>query len=439
MKKQKKLKIAAYGFEKIGFDITHNNLLENDISKITSLHLDSTINLSSFDGVIIPNGIFESFKEQNNYISTYIDVYCKRDILLQKEREIINLVNKGGWVCCLVDKIIDEVSYGEYKTKSCRDTDIVKKILNSFNVKRHPFKGSATVRSTNDEFNKYIETYGVAKTILELPYNISYEYKVLAKNNDSIVGIDFLTKFIILPFHTTNFTFNNYEFLVNELSKSLVSYLQKRNNDIPEWVNDFKFNKEIELQEESNNLLEKLKKLQNNLLRYSSYKGILSQSGDHLKDTVVSLLKSFFLLNVTDVEEYKEDAIIRNTSGKEIFVIEVKGTKGGIKRKYINQLDSSRERSGIDYSVPGILIINDQMGIKSIPERHETSVAEEQISHAKTMNIILLRTIDLLFLMKHFENIENRNEQFIALCNNGGGRLVANEEEYKILTQQETS
>lgn len=149
---------------------------------------------------------------------------------------------------------------------------------------------------------------------------------------------------------------------------------------------------------------------------------------------MVDLLRSFFQLNVTDVEDFKEDAMIRNEAGEVIIVVEVKGTKGGIKRKYINQLDSNRERVGLDTATPGILIINDQMGVESVTKRQKTSVAEEQIAHSKNMNIILLRTIDLLFIVRKFEKKSNRRDDFINLCMNGGGRLLIEDESIKILT-----
>ena len=173
--KKNNMKIAAYGFEKIGFQIPDGHVMETNKAKIFFLPIDSEENLDSFTGVILPSGILESFKDQSNWEGRYVDVYCKRDTLLQKEREIINLVNNGGWVCCLVDRIVDKVPYGDYREKNCNDTDIVKKLLNSFDVKRAGFKGTAAVKSTNDAFKRYIERYGVAKTVLNLPYRDNYD------------------------------------------------------------------------------------------------------------------------------------------------------------------------------------------------------------------------------------------------------------------------
>jgi len=428
------MKIAAYGFEKIGFHIPDGHILDTNKAKISFLHIDSEENLDSFGGVILPSGILESFKDQSDLEGRFIEVFCERDTLLQKEREIINLVNKGGWVCCLVDRIVDKVPYGNYREKNCNDTDIVKKLLNSFDIRRKGFSGTAAVKSTNDAFKRYIERYGVAKTILKLPYTNNYDKKILAKADEAIVGMDLLGSFFFLPFHTTNYSQKNCEDLISCLTEALSDYLIKRIKEVPEWVSEFEFGKEGKLNNKINDLFKEIIEFQKELKQYRNYKGILTQSGDTLKDTVVDLLKSFFQLNVTDVEDFKEDAMIRNEEGEVIVVVEVKGTNGGIKRKYINQLDSNRERVGLGLATPGLLIINDQMGIESVSKRQETSVAEEQVAHSKNMNVILLRTIDLLFIIRNFEAIPQRRNEFIKLCMNGGGRLIVENDTIKLLT-----
>lgn len=436
IKKQKSYSFAVYGLEKIGFAIPDGHIITNDIANITFLKFKSETPLDSFTGVIVPSGIFESFTEQFDlYGDKGLAVYCDRDTLLQKQREILNLVNNGGWVCCLVGKIKDFVKAPGYATNNCKDTDLVKILLNTFDVDRKVFPGSASVHSTNDAFKKYIEQYGIAKTVLNIPYDNKHDYKVVAKDGDYTVGIDFLGNFIFLPFHTTNFSLESAEELVNLLTSSLTDYLLKRTEEVPDWVNVFEFEEEVITQKKIDGLIKDFKDLQQVLTKYKKFKGILTQSGDTLKDTVVFLLRTYFNLNVTDVEDFKEDAIIRDTEGNKLVVVEIKGTKGGIKRKHINQLDDNRERVGLNLSTPGLLIINDQMGVESIPERHETSVAEEQVAHSKNMNILLLRTIDLLYLIRIFEKTEDRKQKFIQLCMEGGGRLVADDKSFKIITQ----
>jgi hypothetical protein len=90
-------------------------------------------------------------------------------------------------VCCLIGQVIDEVPYGE-GTKVCSDTDLTKNIMNSFDIKRRAFEGSAAVLSKADEFNTYIDTWGIAKTVLRFPY-VEQARKIIARIGDSTVGV----------------------------------------------------------------------------------------------------------------------------------------------------------------------------------------------------------------------------------------------------------
>jgi hypothetical protein len=427
-----KLKINVFGLQSIGYQIEEGSKVSTDNYEIHFNELNSTASLDSYDGLIIPSGIFEKIKDESTWEGTYYEVYCKRDMLLQRERELINLLKKDSWVCCLVGKIIDEVPY-DYETKRCADTDLTKNLLNSFDIKRGSFKGSAAVTSKNDEFNNYIKRWGIAKTILKLPHR-EQDRKILANLGNSVVGIEYLGKIFFLPFQTTDYSSDNALSLTKELCRAIVEYRQKRISKIPEWVHEFQFKIEEKLRVKLDSLLKEADGVQKSLLELQSYKSILSQSGDSLKDNIVLILRTFFKLNVTDVEDFKEDAVVRSPDGEPLVIIEIKGTKGGIRRKYINQIDTNRERIGVAVSTPGLLIINDQMNIENISQRNETSVADEQIKYAKNLNILIIRTLDFLFLIRSLENDGDPGNKLISLCNQGGGRLGVNDSQITIVT-----
>lgn len=426
-------KIIAYGFEQIGFKIPDQSRLLTKNYRIEFVEYSSPKSLDSASGVIFPSGIFESFRDTPAFNgSPYTEVKYDRDVLLQREREIYNLASKNGWVCCLVTEIFDEVPQGDFRTEKCDDIDLAKKLLNAFSVKRIPFKGSAVVNATNNAFKRYIERYGVAKTIFDL-YYADKDRKVLAKSGDSVFGVEFFGRFIFLPVHTTNFSEEVTKRLFTDLSGALSEYLQKRNSEIPSWANDFSFQREGVLDDEIKDQTEKVRALEKEKMAWVSYKGLITQSGDTLKDTAVSVLRSFFKLNVTDVEEFREDALIKDDDGNTAVVVEVKGTKGGVKRNHINQIDSNRERVGLTTSVPGLLIINDQMSIENIDQRSESSVAAENVVHAKNSNILIMRTIDMMYLMKNLEHVENPGNVLMELCKIGGGRMIINGSEAEVI------
>ena len=433
---KKKVKIFAYGFDKIGFQNLDMISTITKNSEIKFISMRNSILLDSADGVIIPSGIFENITYLEDRPYGYLfSLGCDNDFLLKKEKEVFNLLKNGGWICFLISKICDNLLRNPEDLCSemdCHDTDLSKKFMNRLSISREPFKGSASVSSKNDEFNNYIERWGIAKTKLDFSSK-NKDRKILAVINNSVVGVEFNGSIFFLPFNIINHDENEAKLLVEELSRSILGYLQKRILEIPEWTNEFAFIKEKKLENDLKKTKSKEKKISDELSKFKSYKGIISQSGEALKDTVVLILKDFFSLNITDVEDFKEDALIRDFNNGVLISLEIKGTNKGIKREYINQIDSNRERRGLASTTPGLLIINDQMKINDVSNRFETTVAPEQTKHAKNMNILIIRTIDLLFFMRTLEKKPDRGKIFISYCFKGGGRLyIDGESQLKI-------
>jgi hypothetical protein len=74
------------------------------------------------------------------------------------------------------------------------------------------------------------------------------------------------------------------------------------------------------------------------------------------------------------------------------------------------------------------------MSVGGIKERFETTVPGEQIDHAKKLNVLIIRTIDLLFIIRQFEDIPNKTEKFLELLRGGGGWLKATPTDYQIIS-----
>jgi len=164
----------------------------------------------------------------------------------------------------------------------------------------------------------------------------------------------------------------------------------------------------------------------------------LSTSGDILKERVVGILRGFFGLKVDAPEEFREDAkVLDENTGEAIALAEIKGTKAGIKRDHINQVDSHRERAGLSPSVPGFLIINNEMSVAGVQERFETTVPGEQIDHAKRQNVLIIRTIDLLYLIRQFEDRPDRQAKFLEIIASGGGWLRVTPTAYQVISAAE--
>jgi hypothetical protein len=222
--------------------------------------------------------------------------------------------------------------------------------------------------------------------------------------------------------------------ITTEISRAVLDYRQKQIAQVPPWVAEFKFAAEERLGSEIESLQKQVTEREGDLQVWMDYKTILSTSGDILKDRVVAILRSFYGLKVETLEEYREDAKIVADKGEAIAFVEIKGTKAGIKREHINQVDSHRERASLPSTVPGVLVMNNEMSVTGIKERFETTVPGEQIDHAKKLNVLIIRTIDLLFLVRQFEDIPNRKEKFLEILRSGGGWLRVAATDYQVVS-----
>ena len=289
------------------------------------------------------------------------------------------------------------------------------------------------MNSKSNEFHKFIHKFGVAKTALNP--NGSKITKVLATmgNNES-VGIEIANQIFFLPFHSPSNSDADIESAVALCSEAVLSYRMKNAVVVPEWLNDFKFTEEEEVESKLQDTLEIATQLTTQLEILRNRKAILTTSGANLVKLVLEILNDVFDVETDDDDTGKEDFKI--ISDKKVLAVgEIKGKNSGVTRESINQVDSHRERSGLNPETPGVLIFNDNMNIEGLEERSKRPVAEEQIKRAKNENITIIRTIDLLFLMEALQKktSEERKVEFMNLLSKGGGQLVCDGKTYTIL------
>lgn len=422
----KKLNIFAYGFDKYGFDLPKESLSVNNICDIEFIKYSDPRDLDEADGVIMPQGIFETIDDD--------EIRVDKQPLLDRYRQVRNLIDEDKWVCFLVGKIMDKLPRDFRETLNIQDTDLCKRILNLYEViNRNNLDGHKSF-SKCDEFKHYLHDYGLAQTSYDTPYAHRSSTNIIAETGSGAnVGFVISNNIFFLPFHTTKRKVDDTKSISDKVTRAIIDYKQKRIEELPDWLNDFRFAIENVLLKKIEDSTKETIKSQEQLDLLSAYKSILTTSGDILKKKIVLLLETFFNLKIDPIDEGREDAKILDDSNKILALIEIKGTKQGIKRDYINQADSHRERNGLPPSVPAILLINNEMSINGIKERLETKVNDEHIKHAVKLNTLIIRTIDLLFFMLHLESNLNRKEEILKLISAGGGWLKADHTGYAIV------
>ncbi len=416
--------ILIYGFEKLNFTIPSS---QNNSKPAHTFHfseLSESLNIDKFDGVIIPQGAFEGIRYSTSSGGyTFTTVESERDLLLDKERQIYNLLKKDKWICFLVQSIVDTVPDG-IKRKDIRSTDVCKCILNTFSVNRRNIKGVTPLKPVFDEFKDYVENYGVAHTVfIKDRSHKGPQLKKLIGYSDLVVGFEMINKVFVLPYHSTDTSEDALMQLSAIITKAIHEYRQKNKVIIPEWLSKFSFDKEITVLKEIESYRKKINEMESDLIEFENYRAILTTSGQILKEKVTYILEYFWGFKIDPLDEGREDAKILNENDEVLALVEIKGTNRGIKREYINQTDSHRERNELSEKIPAILFINNNMSTDGLEKRFSITFPREQIIHSKKLNILVIRTIDLLYFIKQYEHLEVKQRQkiFLEYLNSGGG------------------
>ena len=421
-------RICYYGFDKIDYEIPEYKI-EDRNSENHFFPYKKEVDLEIYDGIVLPNSIFEEFS-QPFFSNTKVEF--DRDLLLDFERQVYNLLRAGKWCCFLIFKpIINKLGDSEIS-----HTDLCKKHLSKHEISSFNFSGSVSDLKIQNEFVEYVRKFGVTKTyFVSDKFTDSAEINTLVSPfiDDSATSFEINNKVFFVQFHGILKHEKNLIDLSKCLSYTISNYRRKRRIELPDWADDLKFKSEINIEKKINEINEEYTRLTDILSSWKDYKLILSTSGDIVRKHVIKVFTNFFNEIVNPDDNFIEDFSVSNSSSDLKYLVEVKGVNKGIKREFINQLDSHRERNDLTIETPGVLIINNQMTIVNIQKRLDTIIPDEHIKHAFNLNILIIRTIDLLFLLKHLDDNENKTSILHDLINKKGGWLKANSEKYEII------
>lgn len=392
-----KVKVGVCGFG-LGNDHPTDEPMDCNNYELTFFKTsDTSHSFEDFNGIIMPSGAFERInfaQETHSY---------NRDLILDRQRQAVNLLKSGGWLCFLVDRVYDEMNVGYGHTRNINDTDLCKRFLNYYDIDRRVIDGYTILQSKFDSFKKYIKNYGVAKTLFTTHYDSTAKVLVVA-GREKVGLVDDDASFF-LPYHIAGNDKDQVITAIRYAVEGILDYRGKHRHDLPEWLNEFRFENEEPLIEKREKVNSKLIEINSELNTLQHYKGIIVSSGDYLVDQVTVILRSFFGLEIDDTDEKKEDVKIMGLNNKVEAMVEIKGVNSGVKREHINQVDSHRERAGFDSSMPGLLLINNNMKLTGLEKKVAAGVAEEQIKHAENINVLILRTVDFLYFMRKVENV----------------------------------
>jgi hypothetical protein len=429
--------VFAYGFDEAGFHTQRDSVALAGIGRIKFIPFYDSTSLDVADGVIIPQGIFEELEAEPSALGPKTYVRVDKTSLLERERQIFNLLRAGKWICFLVGEIVDEVSEGIH-LESIHDTDLCKRILNAFTVGRrrryelYNHTPPRHARAVESEFESYVSAYGAPTTVFELPHLLPYEKHVLVEFGDQPVGIEMGAQLFFLPFRAPEKSALAASSIAETVARAIFTYRQNRIVKLPSWVDEFRFKSEEKLYIEINSLLEKVNQLECQLLSWKEYKVILTASGDRLMTTMAAILESVFDFNL-DIDKLHQRILIKNESQRPVLLIEVAGTEGSVEKQFIDRLQAHRQSLALPDRFPAVLCINHEMSIQDITKRAEARVPEDCVRYAKEHHVLIVRTVDFLMLMRQLETDPHRGKKLMHLLLAGGGWLRADLQTYRIL------
>ena len=424
----------AYGFDKDGFKCPDKPLDMPGFGTVRFVRFTDGDKLDEADGVIAPTGIFEEFVDVSAYSVKRYKVHVERDLLIERERQLLNLVKDGKWVCFLAKEIIDcPTQYSQ----DASDTDLCKRFLNILSVKRtRASRGLQASDSLCVEFNDFVRDYAIAKTLFEIKSDGNLNFSIIAKCGSSIVAFEAARKVFVLPFHTTLVDALSLSTAIQVVVKAVVNYRKNRHEDIPEWADSFEFTGETTLKHELDALEKRIVNIRERICHYRINKSILMSSGDALRDRLIIILRDYFGLNIDPLDEHREDAKVVDDKKQPLVLLEFKAMGGGVGREDVSQLNFHRDGTKLADDIPGVLIANCNRKVTSIEERLTAQVDGRQIHYAKSLNVLIIRTIDLLVLMRQLEDkpVVERRELLMKAFTSGGGWLKTTETSHEIVT-----
>lgn len=420
----RQLSVLVFGMERKGLPLPSEPLRLRNFSIFFEKY-ETARRFNEYDGVLVFQGVFERFENKSNYIDSFLAHTCDTDELDKRKKEAALLLSQGGFLCFLLtDTFIDQD-----KGRDFMGTDLAKCHLNYPHLYRENFKKRiAHVTHKMDEFKRFLDIYGAASSFFK-NHNNSIDLRVVAAVQSAPVGlvIDRLEYFIpsLVPDKTPEVLKEYFELLVD----ALVSCHNKLHQQLPDWIASFKFPEEAGLMSERTVLEDKIGGINSQLQELNRYKAVLCHTGPELVADVCRIFELGLGIKVDPMDDFREDIKLLDGSGKVICVCEVKGINRGLKRENINQTDSHRERSGFDNKFPALLIANTNIkSARSIQEKDQ-EIAVEQVVHAVSMNVLMMRTIDLLGLLKLvLAGRKSREEAQALLLSNVGWLRIKGDE-----------
>ena len=425
-------RVGAYGFDVAGFELPTAPVRVSPGAEVEFIRLSDAASLGRFSGLIVPSGVFEDIREGGWVYGRRLEIQVDEQLLSQRWKEVSNLLVEGGWVCFLIRKLYQNIVYDSVHY-DVRDKDLSKRCLQGNGIDWAPSRETMIDVSTSEpEFEPYLKRYGLASTTLVLSHEFNELPAPVMFSGKRIVGLGLRSGLFFLPFGTGQSDAGSAASISMEVCDAIMGFRRRVQGPSVAWLDDLQFSGERSRIEALRSLDSQREALEIELAKYRGYKRVLIQSGDELRTSVLRILQDYFSLKIDAVDEGREDGRILNSDGSTFCFVEVKTRKGAVHREDVAQVDFNRSRARADKRTPGLLVVNCDTALETVTDRQIAQPPKDQIAYARTLNVLVLRTIDLLFLMLYLEPLSGRGIFLQDQLRQGGGWLNAGPDGYEL-------
>lgn len=402
---------------KEGTGATIHHLEDFDLNDAPLCHSDSFLD---FDGVVLMAGAFEtiSVMRQSYTYETTANVKFSAADLDRRHKEFYTIRQQKKPFIFLVPPIPRKIG----RDNLHHSTDLFRRVMSELNLEWWNLEDSlASLPSKIPEFESFVERYGSTSVCFHPADRRADWATIIVGASGAFAGFALERSLFFLPCHEPG-THDQAVEIAGSAVRCVLSYRRRMSTEMPQWADEFRFNREIALREKVDHHRSEIVELEGDLAKYSEWKGALCYQSDPLVDIVVKILKSVFRLRIYSKEKFIDDAQILDDDGKTIAVVEIKGPNRNFGRGDVNQVDSHRERLDLRPEMPGLLIMNTLTSAKSLPDKDQAP-HPEIIAKAVKDNVLLVRTLDLLRYADLVDTGAANKEQFLATILNESGWL----------------
>ncbi len=425
----------VYGADRVGLK-SPSASIRDGLFELTFRDSKTTEKLQDFNGVILFQSTFETHEAVRgnpySFSGPKLRTRYDRDELMRRVSEASQLIEKGGFICFLIHE--DFVEWAE-SDRDLKETDLSKIYSNFDGLFRKNLGGDSSITKIyRPEFEQFLKNYGVARV------QFDYYSEWLESNIKKICNVGYRGVAGFVIFGNRYFipcrlpAEHEIEDFFTKLSTALVSTAKKLRQDVPGWLEEFRFPNEQQIINQEAELRAKLDGLVTERECYTRYKRCLCYDGELLVESVANILNGGLGLKVAGNDEDKiEDKVLFDDQGKEIALIEIKGSNQNVSSADVYQADMHKGRREKPDNFPSVLIVNTFIKRANSMDEKRRDVSSEQIRMAVKRSILILRTVDLVCLVHLKEGGRLNLEQLVRDLTSKAGWLKVSEEGYEVV------